>query len=70
LDGESAGNVFLLNPEPRFNTLKPIAKSFTSFLDRVAKDPAAFFKLIRAYVTLVGSDKQNYGFVPIDYIDN
>jgi hypothetical protein len=70
LDGENAGNVFLANPEPRFNTLKPIAKTFTAFLDRIAKDPAAFFKLTRAYVTLVGKDKQNYGHVPVEYIDN
>ena len=32
--------------------------------------PAAFFKLTRAYVTMVGKDKQNYGHVPIEYIDN
>jgi hypothetical protein len=70
LDGENAGNVFLANPEPRFNTSKPIAKTFTALLDRIAKDPAAFFKLTRAYVTLVGKDKQNYGHVPVEYIDN
>jgi len=69
-DGENAGNVFLLNPEPKFNTLKPIAKTFNALLDRIAKDPAAFFKLTRAYVTLIGKDKQNYGHVPIEYIDN
>ena len=70
LDGENAGNVFLLNPEPKFNTLKPIAKTFNALLDRIAKDPAAFFKLTRAYVTLIGKDKQNYGQIPIEYIDN
>ena len=70
LDGENAGKVFLLNPEPKFNTLKPIAKTFDGLLDRIAKDPAAFFKLTRAYVTLMGKDKQNYGHVPIEYIDN
>jgi hypothetical protein len=70
LDGENAGNVFLLNPEPKFNTLKPIAKTFNALLDRIAKDPAAFFKLTRAYVTLIGKDKQNYGHIPIEYIDN
>jgi SMI1 / KNR4 family (SUKH-1) len=70
LDGENTGNVFLVNPEPRFNTSKPIAKTFTALLDRIAKDPAAFFKLTRAYVTLIGKDKQNYGHVPVEYIDN
>ena len=70
LDGENTGKVFLANPEPRFNTLKPIAKTFTALLDRISKDPAAFFKLTRAYVTLIGKDKQNYGHVPIEYIDN
>ncbi|MBX2899392.1 MAG: hypothetical protein KF775_07065 [Cyclobacteriaceae bacterium] len=69
MDGENAGNVFLLNPQPRFNTLKPIAKSYNQLLERIAKDPAAFFKLIRAYVTIVGNDEQNYGHVPIEYID-
>ena len=70
LDGDNIGNVFLLNPEPKFNTLKPIAKTFNALLDRIAKDPAAFFKLTRAYVTLVGKDNQNYGHVPIEFIDN
>ena len=70
LDGENAGSIFLLNPQPHFNILKPIAKSYNQFLDRIAKDPAAFFKLTRAYVTIVGKDKQNYGHVPIEYIDS
>ena len=70
LDGENVGSVFLLNPEPKFNTLKPIAKTFNALLDRIAKDPAAFLKLTRAYVTLIGKDNQNYGHVPIEYIDN
>ncbi|HPS63082.1 MAG TPA: hypothetical protein PLK82_08470 [Bacteroidales bacterium] len=70
LDGENAGNVFLLCPQPHFNTLKPIAKTYTDLLKRIAKDPAAFFKLTRAFVTLYGKDNQNYGYVPIEYIDN
>jgi len=70
LTGENTGNVFLANPEPRFNTLKPIAKTFSALLDRIAKDPAAFFKLTRAYVTLGGKDNQNYGHVPVEYLDN
>lgn len=70
LDGENAGMVFLSNPQPHFNILKPIAKSYTDFLNRIAKDPAAFFKLTRAYVTLIGKDKQNYGHVPFEYVDN
>lgn len=68
LDGENAGNIFLLNPQPHFNTLKPIAKTFNDLLDRIAKDPAAFFKLTRAYVTII-KDNDNYGYVPIEYID-
>ncbi len=70
LDGEHAGKVFLVNPQPHFNILKPIAKTFNELLNRIAKDPAAFFKLTRAYVTIIGKDKQNYGHVPIEYVDN
>ncbi|MBD1387099.1 SMI1/KNR4 family protein [Mucilaginibacter rigui] len=70
LEGEYAGNIFLVNPQPHFNTLKPIAKTFDDFLDRVAKDPAAFFKLTRAYVTIVERNDQNFGYVPVEYIDN
>jgi hypothetical protein len=67
LDGENAGNVFLLNPQPHFNILKPIAKSYSLLLERIAKDPAAFFRLIRAYVTIERDDKQRYGYVPVEY---
>jgi len=70
LGGENAGSVFLLNPQPHFNLLKPIASTYTDLLNRIAKDPAAFFKLTKAYVTLVGKDKQNYGHVPFEYIDD
>ena len=70
LNGENAGNIFLLNPQPHFNTSKPIAKTYNELLDRISKDPAAFFKLTRAYVTIVGSDKQNYGHIPVEYIDS
>jgi hypothetical protein len=70
LEGENAGSVFLLNPQPHFNILKPIAKTFNSFLDRVAKDPAAFFKLTRAYVTIIGQDGQRFGYVPLQYVDS
>lgn len=70
LDGENSGNIFLLNPQPHFNILKPIAKTYTDLLNRIAKDPAAFFKMTRAYVTIVGKDKQNYGHVPVEYIDS
>jgi len=70
LEGEYAGNIFLVTPQPHFNILKPIAKTFNSFLDRVAKDPAAFFKLTKAYVTIVGRDNQNFGYFPLQYIDS
>jgi hypothetical protein len=69
LDGENAGSIFLLNPQPHFNILKPIAKSYSHLLERIAQDPAAFFKLTRAYVTIVGKDKQNYGHIPTEYND-
>ncbi|HEU4719253.1 MAG TPA: hypothetical protein VFU15_15520 [Bacteroidia bacterium] len=69
LDGENAGNVFLLNAQPHFNILKPIARTYAGLLDRIAKDPAAFFKLIKAYVVLPGENGQNYGHVPLEYVD-
>jgi hypothetical protein len=69
IEGENAGSVFLVNPQPHFNTLKPIAKTFSDFLNRITEDPAAFFKLTRAYVTISGEDQQNYGYVPVEYID-
>ncbi|ASU32111.1 hypothetical protein [Mucilaginibacter xinganensis] len=68
LEGENAGNIFLLEPQPHFNTLKPIAKTFNGFLERIAKDPAAFFRLTRAYVTIIGQDGNNFGYVPLQYI--
>ncbi len=70
LTGENAGSVYLAAPEPSFDILKPIAKTFDIFLDRVAKDPAAFLRLIRAYVTMKGADGQHYGFIPVEYSDN
>jgi hypothetical protein len=69
LEGENAGNIFLLEPQPHFNILKPIAKTFNIFLERIAKDPAAFFKLTKAYVTIIGQDGNNFGYVPLQYID-
>lgn len=69
LDGKNAGNVFLLNPQPHFNILKPIAKTYTELLNRISKDPSVFFRLTRSYVTLVDKDKQNYGHVPLEYIN-
>jgi hypothetical protein len=70
IEGDNAGNIFLVNPEPRFNTSKPIARTFTALLDRIAKDPADFFRLTRAYVTMPGNNKQNYGHLPVEYFDN
>jgi len=70
LTGENTGKVFLLNPQPRFNILKPIAKSYNDFLERIAKDPAAFFRLTRAYITFKKENDQHYGYVPVEYIDN
>lgn len=70
LTGENAGSIYLVTPEPSFNILKPIAKTFNIFLDKMANDPAAFLRLIRAYVTMKGTDGQRYGFVPIEYLGN
>jgi hypothetical protein len=70
IEGENAGNIFLLTPQPHFNILKPVAKSYTLLLDRIAKDPAAFFRMVRAYVTIEGNDGLNYGHLPISYIDD
>lgn len=70
LDGEDAGNIYLLEPEPEFNILKPIAKGFNNFLDRIAKEPAEFLKLTRACVLIQKPDGFNYGYVPVKYFDN
>ena len=70
LDGENAGSIYLAHPQPPFNILKPIAKSFNIFLERVANDPASFFKLVRSYVSMKGVDGQNYGHVPVEYLGN
>ena len=70
LTGENAGCVYLVTPQPAFNILKPIAKTFDLLLDRIAKDPAAFLRLVRSYVTMQGDDGQNYGFVPVEYLIN
>lgn len=70
LTGGNAGSIYLLCPQPRFNILKPIAKDYQSLLDRIAKDPAAFLKLTRAFVTITGKDRENYGYVPVEYLPN
>lgn len=70
LEGENAGNIFLLQPEPKFNVLKPIAKGYNAFLGRIADNPAAFLKLIRASVRINKDDGFRYGYVPIEYFDS
>ena len=67
LKGENAGQIFFATPEPPFNILRPIAKSFDGLLDRIVDDVAAFLRLIRVSVTLQGADGDNYGLVPIEY---
>jgi hypothetical protein len=67
LDGEHAGSVFFVTPQPWFNILRPIAKGFHALLNRIAEDVAAFLRLVRATVTLRGADGDNYGLVPIEY---
>jgi hypothetical protein len=68
LDGQKAGSVFYLAPQPRFNILRPIAASFDALLSRIAQDPAAFLRLVRARVAIRGADGENYGFQPIAYV--
>lgn len=67
LDGDHAGAVFYATPQPWFNILRPIAKSFNALLNRMADDPAAFLRLLRAYVFLQGADGDNYGMAPVEY---
>jgi hypothetical protein len=76
LDGEHAGHVFLVAPQPRFNILRPIAKGFDALLQRMGKDPAAFLRLVGALVCLRGEERwmgpeglpNQFGFVPLDYL--
>ncbi len=70
LEGENAGCVFLVAPQPAFNILRPIAKGFQPLLDRIAKDLPAFLRLVRATVSLRGKDGSNYGFQPVGYLAN
>lgn len=70
LEGENAGSIYFAHPEPPFNILRPIAKTFNVFLQRVAKDPAAFLRLVRSYVTMKGFGGHNYGHVPAEYLSD
>jgi hypothetical protein len=67
LTGVNAGQIFYLAPQPEFNILRPIARSFDLFLDRLVNDIPTFLQLIRARVALRGADGRNYGLVPIRY---
>ena len=70
LDGENAGCVYLVAPQPHFNILKPVAKSFNLFLQRIAKEPAAFLRLTKAYVSIRKTDGYDYGHVPMEYLSD
>jgi hypothetical protein len=70
LTGENTGCIYLITPQPSFNILKPIAKTFNLFLDRIVKDPAAFLRLVRSYAVMQGADSQNYGLIPVEYLKN
>jgi hypothetical protein len=70
LSGENAGGVFFAEPQPHFNTLKPIAKNFNIFLERIAKDPASLLRLIRAYVTVKQHNNSNFGYYAVSYLPN
>lgn len=67
LDGDHAGCVFFVTPQPWFNILRPIAKGFNALLDRIANDIPAFLRLVRATVTLRGIDGYNYGMTAVEY---
>lgn len=67
-DGERAGKVFYVCPQPEFNILRPIANSFSALLDRMAQDIPAFLRLVRARVSLRGLDGWNYGLAPVEYL--
>jgi hypothetical protein len=68
LDGDNAGNVYYVTPQPEFNILRPVAKGFYPLLERIAKDPAAFLRLVRATISLRGKDGDNYGYVAVEYV--
>jgi hypothetical protein len=68
VDGPNAGCVYFAAPQPGFNILRPIARSFEALLERVAKDLPAFLRLVRATVCLRGDDGQNYGYKPFEYL--
>jgi hypothetical protein len=70
LTGENVGKVFYLAPQPQFNILRPIAQGFSALLDRIAKDPAAFLRLVRGHVVLRGKDGHDYGLRAYEYIAN
>jgi len=66
--GDNAGRIFYAASEPGFNILKSIAANFPALLGRVAKDPAAFLRLVRATVAMRGDDGHNYGYRPVEYV--
>jgi len=74
LNGENAGGIFFAEPQPHFNTLKPIAKNFNIFLERIAKDPAALLRLIRAYVKVKHHNDNfaydSFGYYAASYLPN
>ena len=68
VNGEMAGCIFYLAPQPAFNILKPIAPSFAKLLDRIVKDLPKFLQLVRATVAVRKVDGENYGLVPVGYL--
>jgi hypothetical protein len=70
LDGDNAGSIYYVTPQPEFNILRPIAKDFQALLKRIGKDLPGFLRLVRATVSIRGSDGQNYGFMPVNYLTN
>lgn len=70
LDGRNTGKIFIASPQPHINIFRPIAHSYKDLLNRIARDPAGFLKLIRADVTFMGKDYQLQGKVQVEYIDD
>ncbi len=67
LDGDHAGKIIYLAPEPEFNILRPIAKGFNALLGRIARDVAGFLHWSVHMSSFVAQDGQNYALVPLEY---
>lgn len=65
--GKNSGAVFYLTPQPRFNILRPIAKSFNQFITRLTDNPIRLLQLVRSDFSIRKEDGFNYAYEPIEY---